>query len=179
MSQIQKYPAGWRVLHWIIALLVLTMIPIGLWMASRAEADIWGPLTNTLYSLHKTIGFSVLLLMMLRIVVKIRLKGPPLPDKVPRNLQIAAKSLHHLMYVMLVITPLFGWAGVTAYPALVIVGDFQLPAMPFVPENEELAARLFYIHGWFAITLSILIAGHIAAAVRHLLRKDGIFQRMV
>lgn len=179
MPQVLKYPAGWRVLHWVMALLVLTLIPVGLWMASRAEADIWGALTNTLYSVHKAIGFSVLLLMILRIVVKIRVKSPPYPAEMPRTLQIAAKSLHHLMYIMLVITPLFGWAGVTAYPALTILGDFSLPAMPFVPEDEELAGSLFYIHGWLAITLGVLIAGHIGAALRHLLRKDGIFQRMV
>jgi cytochrome b561 len=129
--------------------------------------------------LHKAIGFSVLLLMILRIGVKLRLKGPSYPDEMPRKLQIAARSLHHLIYLLLVVTPLFGWAGVTAYPALTILPDYQLPAMPLVPEDEELAARLFYIHGWLAITLGVLFAGHIAAALRHLLRKDGIFQRMV
>lgn len=179
MPQIQKYPAGWRVLHWVMALMVLTLIPVGLWMASRAEADLWGALTNTLYSVHKAIGFSVLLLMILRIVMKIRLKSPPYPDEMPRQLQIAAKSLHHLLYVMLVVTPLFGWAGVTAYPALGIVGEVNLPAMPFVPQDEELAGRLFYIHGWLAITLGVLIAGHIAAAIRHMLRRDGIVRRMI
>lgn len=179
MPQVQKYPAGWRVLHWVIALLVLTLLPVGLWMASRAEADIWGALTNILYSVHKAIGFSVLLLMILRIVVRIRLKSPPYPEEMPRTLQLAAKSVHNLMYILLVVTPLFGWAGVTAYPALTILGDFSLPGMPFVPEDEELAASLFYIHGWLAITLGVLIAGHIAAALRHLFRKDGIFHRMV
>ncbi|NMT63182.1 cytochrome b [Marinobacter orientalis] len=179
MPEIQKYPAGWRILHWVMALMVLTLIPIGLWMASRAEADLWGDLTDTLYNWHKAIGFSVLLLMVLRIVVKIRLKTPPYPDEMPRQLQIAAKSLHHLIYIMLVVTPLFGWAGVTAFPALVTVGGYHLPAMPFVPEDKELANRLFEIHGWLAITLGVLIAGHIAAALRHLLRKDGIFRRMV
>ncbi|MFO7995069.1 MAG: cytochrome b [Marinobacter sp.] len=179
MPQFQKYPAGWRVLHWVMALMVLTLIPIGLWMASRAEADIWGALTNTLYSAHKAIGFSVLLLMILRIGMKIRLKSPPYPDEMPRRLQLAAKSVHHLIYILLVLTPLLGWAGVTAYPALGILGDVTLPAMPLVPQDEELAARLFYIHGWLAITLGVLIAGHIAAALRHLFRKDGIFQRMV
>lgn len=179
MQQIQKYPAGWRVLHWVMALMVLTLIPVGLWMASRAEADIWGALTNTLYSMHKAIGFSVLLLMILRIVVKIRVKSPPYPEDMPRRLQMAAKSVHHLIYILLVVTPLFGWAGVTAFPALGIVGDIQLPAMPFVPEDEELAAGLFAIHGWLAITLGVLIAGHIAAAFRHMLRGDGIFRRMV
>jgi len=117
--------------------------------------------------------------MILRIVVKIRLKGPPYPDEMPRKLRIAAKRLHHLIYIRLVVTPLFGRAGVTAFPALVTLGGYLLPAMPFVPEDKELASRLFYIHGWLAITLSVLIAGHIAAALRHMLRKDGIFRRMV
>ncbi|MFW5825745.1 MAG: cytochrome b [Marinobacter sp.] len=179
MPQVQKYPTGWRVLHWVMALMILTLIPVGLWMASRAEADLWGALTNTLYSVHKAVGFSVLLLVIVRIIVKIRMKRPPYPETMPRALQMAARSVHNLIYVLLVLTPLFGWAGVTAFPALTIADDFRLPAMPFVEQDEELASRLFYIHGWLAITLGVLIAGHIAAALRHLLRKDGVFQRMV
>lgn len=179
MPQIQKYPLGWRVLHWLIALMVMILIASGLWMAARAEANLWGPLTNTLYSSHKALGFSVLLLMVLRIVVKVRYKGPPYPDHLPRSLQLAAKSLHHLLYILLVLTPLFGWAGVTAFPALITLGGYHLPAMPFVAESRELAAQLFAIHGWLAITLCVLIAGHIAAAVRHMVRKDGIIRRMV
>lgn len=179
MPQIQKYPAAWRVLHWLIALLVFILIPVGLWMASRAESNIWGDLTNTLYSGHKAIGFTVLLLMILRIVVKMTVNSPPYPEELPHKLQLAAKSLHHLLYVLLVLTPLFGWAGVTAFPALGIVGGYALPAMPFISENKELAKSLFEIHGTLAITLGVLIAGHIAAAVRHMIHKDGIFQRML
>ena len=77
--RVQKYPVGWRLLHWLMALMVLTLIPVGLWMASRAEADIWGELTNTLYSWHKLIGFSVLSLMILRIIVRVRFEDPGLP----------------------------------------------------------------------------------------------------
>lgn len=179
MSQIQKYPAGWRVLHWLMALMILTLIPIGLWMASRAQANIWGELTDTLYAWHKAIGFTVLMLMIVRIAVKIKVKTPPYPAELPRKLQIAAKSLHHLMYVLLVLTPLFGWAGVTAFPALITLGGYDLPAMPRIPEDSDLAAQLFQIHGALAITLSVLVLGHIAAAIRHMLRKDGIFRRMV
>lgn len=179
MPHIQKYPAGWRVLHWLIALMVLLLIPTGLWMAARGEAGIWGALTNTLYTWHKAIGFSVLLLMIVRIAVKVRVKSPPYPDELPRRLQLAAKSLHHLLYLLLVLTPLLGWAGVTAFPALVTVGGYDLPAMPFVPQDRELAARLFDIHGALAITLSVLVTGHIGAALRHMFRKDGIIRRMV
>lgn len=175
----QKYPVGWRVVHWLIAVMVLTLIPVGLWMTARGEADVWGALTNTLYSSHKAIGFTVLLLMVVRIGMKIRFGTPPYPDTLPRKLKLAAAGLHHLLYLLLVLTPLFGWAGVTAYPALVTLGGYDLPAMPLVPENSELAERFFVIHGTLAITLGVLIVGHIGAAVRHMLRKDGIIQRML
>jgi len=177
--QVNKYPIGWRVVHWLIAVMVLTLIPVGLWMTARGEANIWGTLTNTLYSTHKAIGFTVLLLMVVRIAMKISLGTPAYPDTLPRKLKLAATGLHHLLYLLLVLTPLFGWAGITAYPALVTLGGYDLPAMPFVSENRELAERLFVIHGTLAVMLGILVVGHIGAAVRHMLRKDGILQRML
>lgn len=178
MPEVRKYPVAWRILHWLIAALVFALVPIGLWMTARGEADIWGDLTNALYSTHKAVGFSVLLLMVLRLVFKIRWKMPPYPEEMPRGLQRAATGLHHLLYLLLVLTPLFGWAGVTAYPALITLGGYYLPAMPFVPEDQALAERLFAIHGTLALTLTALVIGHIGAAFRHMIRKDGIFRRM-
>lgn len=174
-----KYAFSSRFLHWVIAALVLVLVPVGWWMASRAEVDLFDDLTNTLYAWHKAIGFTLLWLMVLRIIFKARNNAPPYPDSLPRWQVIAAKSLHHLLYVLLIVTPLLGWAGVTAFPALITLGGYDLPAMPFVPENQALATRLFGIHGVFAITLGVLVSGHIAAAVIHLMvRKDGVFQRM-
>lgn len=162
-----------------MALMVLTLIPIGIVMAERAEANIWGELTDTLYAWHKAIGFTVLLLMVVRIVIKIRMTAPAYPDSLPQKLQIAAKALHHSIYVLLVLVPLLGWAGVTAFPALITLGGYDLPAMPFIPQNGDLAAQLFGIHGTLAIVLAFLLIGHIAAAFRHMFKKDGIFKRMV
>lgn len=179
MPQIVKYPLAWRLLHWLMALMIFALFPIGIVMAGRAEAEIWGALTNTFYNWHKTIGFTVLLLMVVRTVIKVWLRGPAYPDTLPRMLQMAAHSLHFLLYVLLILTPLFGWAGVTAFPALVVVGGYQLPAMPFVPVNQALAERLFEIHGALAITLGVLILGHIGAATKHLIDKDGLFRRML
>ena len=178
MTMTAKYPLAWRILHLLIAALVLTLIPVGLWMASRAAAGVFDTLTNNLYSLHKAVGFSVLSLMILRVVFKLSLKAPPYPESVSRATVLAAKSLHHLLYLLLIVTPLLGWAGVTAFPALGITAGISLPAMPFIPQNEDLATRLFQIHGFFAITVAVLLACHILAALRHLLRRDGVFQRM-
>ena len=179
MQAILRYAFGWRVLHWVIAALVLTTIPIGLTMASRADANIFDIVTNTLYAAHKTIGFTVLLLMILRIAMKLRIGAPVHPAEMPRKLAMAARRVHTLIYVLLIVTPILGWAGVTAYPALIIAGSISLPPLPFVPQSEALAEQLFTVHGFFALTLALIVFGHIAAALRHLvIARDGIFERM-
>ncbi len=179
MQSIVRYAFGWRILHWAIAALVLTTIPIGLTMASRAEANIFDAITNTFYAMHKAIGFTILSLMVLRILMKVRIGAPAYPAAMPCRLAIIAKSVHHLIYVLLVVTPILGWAGVTAYPALIIAGGISLPPLPFVPQSEALAAQLFAVHGFLALTLGALLIGHIGAALRHLvIEKDGIFHRM-
>ena len=174
-----QYARNWRILHWVIALCVMSLIPIGLLIEARTEANLWDEFTNLLYSIHKSLGFSVLLLMLLRVGFKVYYKTPEYPSSLARNQLLLAKSLHHLFYGLLFLVPLLGWAGITAFPALEIVPGVRLPAMPGVPVNESLATRLFSLHGTFAIILAILLLGHIGAALHHLfIRKDGIFQRM-
>lgn len=174
-----RYPLGWRLLHWITAIAIACLIPIGIWMASRAEANLFDDLTNTLYAWHKGIGFCVLVLVIIRIGVKLSLNAPSYPETLPKRMRQAAKSLHHLLYALLFITPLLGWAGVSAYPALGTLAGMSLPAMPGIAIDEAFALKLFQIHGVFALTLTALIIGHIVAALVHgLKRKDGIFSRM-
>lgn len=174
-----QYVRSWRILHWVIALCVLTLIPVGLLIVSRTEANLWGDFTNLLYSIHKTLGFTVLLLMLLRIAYKIGYATPAYPESLSRGQRLAAKSLHHLFYILLLLVPLLGWAAVTAFPALIIVPGIELPALPGIPVDQALAEKLFQIHGSAAILLAVLLLGHIGAALYHLLvLKDGIFQRM-
>lgn len=179
MIGIQQYPLGWRVLHWLIGVLVLILIPVGLWMASRSGAGLDNALTDNLYAWHKAIGFAVLLLMLVRVVVRLRLRPPPYPASMSARLQAVAKGSHHLMYVLLLVVPLLGWAGVSAYPALDTLGGYNLPAMPWVPHDADLGGTLFTLHAALAILLAVLVIGHIGAAIRHMLRKDGIIRRMI
>jgi cytochrome b561 len=87
--------------------------------------------------------------------------------------------MHGLLYVLLVAVPLLGWAGVTAYPALITVAGQHLPAMPLIAQNEALAKQLFAAHGTLALVLGALIIAHICAALKHLfINRDEIFARM-
>lgn len=174
-----KYPLIWRILHWVIGIMVLVMLPVGFWMADRGEAGLWDALTNTLYSSHKTVGFLILWLMVVRLVFRLTITPPSYPPQMPSLIRRLAHSTHYLTYVLLFAIVLLGWAGVTAYPALSIVGGWSLPGMPFVPVSRPLHEILFAIHGWLAIVLSILVVVHIAGALKHrFIDKDGVFDRM-
>jgi len=168
-----------RLLHWLVALCLVVLFVLGLWMTARATANLWDDQTNLLYGLHKALGFTVLLLMLLRIFLKLRTAAPAYPASLTPIHVLVAKIMHGLLYALLFAVPLLGWAGVTAYPALITVAGYHLPAMPWVTQNPALAKQLFALHGTLAFVLAALVIGHIAAALVHLFfKRDGVFERM-
>lgn len=172
------YAPAQKALHWIVALLFAGLVPVGVIMAHRAEANIFDEVTNRLYSGHKLVGFVVLWLMVLRIVVKRRQGAPPPVATLTRFERIAATAVHHSLYLMLVLTPLIGWAGVSAYPALEVFGLFSLP--PILPANEALALKIFKLHKALAIFTVLLVLAHVGAAFLHgVIKRDGVMNRMI
>lgn len=168
-----------RLLHWLTVIGVLTLFSLGLWMTARSSANLWDSLTNLLYAWHKLIGFTILLLTLVRFSIKVTTRRPPYSQSISLVKIRLATTLHYLLYVLLLLVPLFGWAGVTAYPALITVGDMNLPAMPFITKDEVFAKQLFQIHGYLAFLLGGLILLHTMAGLWHLLiNKDGVFQRI-
>lgn len=168
-----------RWLHWIVAMLVLTLLPMGFWMVDRAEADIWDGLTGTLYASHKALGFLVLWLVAWRLILRAVHTAPDYPTSVSPSIQKLAKTTQWLMYLLLLIIPLLGWAGVTAFGALNLFWGMSLPAMPGIAADKVFAKELFAIHGWLAIALCVLLFMHIAGALKHLLvDRDGVFDHM-
>ena len=173
------YRPAQRLLHWLVALCLPTLLVLGLWMTARAGANLWDEQTNLLYGLHKALGFTILLLMLLRLFLKLRTAAPTYPASLTPVHILLAKIVHGLLYTLLFAVPLLGWAGVTAYPALITVAGYHLPAMPWVVQNEALAKQLFALHGTLAFVLAALIVCHIAAALVHLLlKRDGVFERI-
>ena len=179
MKTIVRYSLALRVIHWISAAAVMILIPIGLWMVSRGTANLWDTLTNTLYAWHKAIGFITLWIIVARLLIRLQQQTPDYGGQLSAPVRLFVKVIHGLLYLLLICVPLFGWAGITAYPALDTIGGYNLPAMPFIPKNEALAKQLFNIHGSLAMTLGIIALGHAAAALKHLMiNRDTIFQRM-
>jgi cytochrome b561 len=171
------YSAPARLFHWLTFLLVAILVPAGLVMASRAERNIWDALTNSLYSTHKLIGFTLLWIVVFRLGYRL-FSGTPQPEPGLRSWQIyVSHATHWSLYALLLLLPLLGWLGVSMYPALEIFGLFSLPA---IAQKSGLANQVLAMHKAAAWVLIALLALHISAALFHyFIRKDGVLQRML
>ena len=129
-----------RVLHWLMAVMVLTMLFIGVSMVSTLE-----PRFLTLITIHKPLGIAILALAALRLAVRSRLGAPPLPDDLPRIQALAAKLSHFMLYALLIAMPLVGWGMLAAggYP-VVLYGSLHLPEI--LPHDDQLHAILRMTH---------------------------------
>jgi cytochrome b561 len=164
-----------RVLHWITAILVLTMLPLGVVIANR-----WGgEWKDWLYNLHRSIGTVVMLVILVRVGYRLTHRPLPLPEEIPLSQRRASRVVHWALYTFLVLQPFIGWAGSSAFPAPVIVfGLFSLPMI--APADRALSDQLLFVHRWTGVTIACLVAVHIAAAVyHHFARRDGVLMRMV
>jgi len=162
-----------RVLHWLMAAMVLTMLFIGVGMVSTA-----GPLYPALLALHRPIGTAILLLVVIRLPLRLATGAPALPGNLPPMQKRIAAASHVLLYGSMIAMPLIGWAMLSAggYPVLVFKG-LALP--PILPHDLQLYAVLRSAHAVVAMLFFLLVLVHLAAALMHgLIRRDGVLRSM-
>jgi cytochrome b561 len=163
-----------RVLHWLIALLILTMLFIGVGMvASVSERHEW------LISIHKPLGIAILILAIVRLIVRLRNPPPSLPTDLPPIQKLAAHASHWLLYALMLVIPLVGWAMLSAggYPVM-LSQSLRLP--PIFPVNAAAFAILRHTHAWLAMLLFLTFLAHLGAALYHgLIRRDGVLWSMI
>jgi cytochrome b561 len=174
-AAVPAYTVTARILHWITAGLVLFMLPLGLVIAH----DWGGPLQDQLYDLHRSIGALIIPIVLLRIMYRFGHPPSPLPDDIPAIQQLAAHATHWALYALLIVQPFVGWIGTSAYRApIVVFGLFELP--PIWPEDRAFSDRVLFVHGLIALTVAVLLAAHIGAALHHhFVRRDRILTRMI
>jgi cytochrome b561 len=169
------YSVTARILHWLTAGLVLTMLPLGLVIARE-----WGgPFQDQLYDLHRSIGALLIVIIMVRFAYRLAHPPLPLPDDIPPIQRFAAHATHWALYALLILQPFLGWIGTSAYRAPIIVfGLFELP--PIWPEDRAFSDQVLFVHGVVGLTIACLLAAHIGAALyHHFVRRDDILLRML
>ncbi len=167
-----KYSFLARLLHWLMAVGFIFMWTCGYAMTSVVEDD--SALEEILFSLHISIGVTLLFLLILRIIVRIASKIPPPVAGLSKLEEIGSHLGHMGLYILPALIIGIGWAetdfgghGVTwfginmskIFPTMETLAGFNL---------ETTTATL---HMWLAYTMLGLAVIHIAAAIKH--RIDG------
>lgn len=177
-TQLEIYSPAARRFHWWTVALILTQVPLGLYMAYRGNTlGIFDDLTNNLYSSHKLIGIIIFVVVAARLAYRL-MHGAPADEPTLELWHKAASHFNHWgLYLLLLVTPIAGYIGISQYPALNIFG-IPLPGIAAV--NQDAASRTFLIHFWLALVLVAFVAIHVAAALYHyLIRRDNVLTRML
>ena len=168
-----RFPAISRFLHWLMAIMVLSMLLIGIGMVATESSRY-----HVLVSIHKPLGIAILVLVIIRLVNRRLNPPPPLPVSLPRWQRVAAEGSHYLLYALMLSMPLIGWGMLSAEPyPVVLAGPLHLP--PILPQNATLYAWLRQLHTALAYLLFLTFLAHFGAALLHgLVRRDGVFESM-
>ena len=170
-----------RALHWLIALAIIGMLPLGWIMESLPN----GADKFALFQLHKSIGITILLLALLRLIWRWRHPPPPLPEHMPGWEKTAAHAGHVLLYMLMIGMPLVGWVIVSASPLnlpTILYGVIPWPHLPILPDldnKKEIGHMAAKVHAYLAWVIVVVAVLHIAAAWKHhLINRDDVLTRM-
>lgn len=165
-----------KTLHWLVALLIIAIWSVGVYMTDVPDSDT--TLRSTLYSLHKSAGMAILMLVIIRYSWRLydRSLSPATPHKI---LSLAAHTVHYALYVFMFIQPLSGWAlsSAAGYPPS-FFGLFTFPAL--VTKNPDMVSFYAEVHEIAAYILLGLFLLHTSAALfHHFVLKDKTLKRML
>lgn len=121
-TQRSQFTALSRLLHWTMAAMILSMLCIGAAMvASLANYHV-------LISIHRPLGISILVLVVVRLLNRLFNPPPCFPATMSRAERLAATASEFTMYSLMFMLPLIGWRMLSAarYP-IVLAGSVHLP----------------------------------------------------
>lgn len=161
-----------RILHWLMAAMLLTMLFIGVTMVASLGDY------HKLVAIHRPLGIMILILAIIRLVNRMFTTLPPFPPTMSQWERRVASSSEHLLYTLMLALPLVGWGMLSAghYP-IVMFGPLHLP--PILPANPLLYAILRKTHTILAYLLFMTFLAHLSAILFHtLIIRDRILHRM-
>jgi cytochrome b561 len=169
------YTSTAKLLHWLMAALLFGLLALGLVMTDLPLS----PQKLQLYSWHKWAGVTAFLLVFFRLLWRLKNPPPPLPESMSKTMQLLAHGGHFALYALMFAIPLTGWLMSSA-KGFQTVYFGVLPIPDLIGKNKELGQLLAEVHETLAWLLILLVAGHIAASLKHhFIDKDDILIRIL
>ena len=171
-------------LHWLVAAWFLTVAALPYiyrWVFNEE-----GPLVT----IHKAVGFSILIVFVVRIFWRLTNPVPKLPDSMPRYQVIASHVSHFLLYFLIIAMPLSGYMGnragvdfgafkVTAFKDTGF-GLWLVDALGITYAEFEAPFDSFHYEIAGPLILWLLVFVHAGAAFyHHFVEKDDVLTRML
>lgn len=174
-TQVEGYRTPARVIHWLMALAVISTIPVGVMMVQQGLDR---GLQNTLFIYHKNIGVLIFAVLLIRLAYRLMNPPPPLPESIPAWQEKIAGLTHVALYFMLFFMTISGYVRVEA-------GGFPIEMLDalgigtWVPQSKGLADFAKASHYYGRYVLALLILMHVGAGIYHgLILRDGVFSRI-
>lgn len=158
-----KYAISSRIIHWIMAALIIFMLGLGLYMADYLPKD--APNRLEIYGLHKSLGALALIFILIRVINRFIFKSPALPNSLPKLEKTLAHIGHIALYILMIAAPLSGYLMSNSFGYPVQLFSISLPVL--ISANFEAAKFFKEAHEVSTTLLMIVVAVHIAAVIKH------------
>lgn len=160
---VRRYSNPAVALHWITAAMVVIQVIVGFTFENLPR----GPERMNLFTWHKTLGATILLLAIARLIYRLKNPPPPFPPELPAWERHAAVWNHRAFYFLLIALPLTGLIAVSGRADswfTPLIGGIPLPVVPGISEDTgEMSGE---VHVALVFTTLALLVLHIGAAIK-------------
>jgi cytochrome b561 len=175
----EKYGSFTKALHWLMAALIVTLVIVGLYMGDLGRED---PLRRGLYNLHKSLGVSVMFLIIVRLAWLRISPAPSLPAVFTEKEIRLVSLIKATLYLLMVLIPVSGYLmSVAGGHPVSFFGLFDLPSI--MGKSKDTHEIFENLHSFLADVIIGAVLFHVAGAVKHRIQdKNGesdILNRML
>ena len=165
-----------KLLHWLIAALMLSLIPTGWYMVGLSDEDIW---YYRFLDLHQAMGLSVFALFVVKIIWMLISPNPKPLNSLPTWERRSARVVHTLLIALMAVIPTLGYLFAAGQgDPIDLYGIIEIPGVIELTKSE--GELIIDLHAYFAYGCAVLIAIHILAALKHhFIDKNNALARML
>lgn len=164
-----------KIIHWLVAALALAMLSFSFFLP-----DVPISIKPIAYTIHKSLGLTILAIMIFRVFWQFFHKRPNLPHKIKSLKRTLPRAIQYGLYVFLILMPLSGWIMATASKKIPLLFGLIAVPCPGINPNPSVAKFMNSSHKTIAWILIALVLIHIADGLRHYFwKKDKYIQKML
>lgn len=175
-NTIDKFGLITKILHWVIAVLIIGLIYLGWYMVDLTYYDKW---YNSSLSWHKSLGMIVIALVLIKICWQLYTPAPESVVGLKFWEAISAYIMHIILLFLMLAIPVSGYIiSSSAGQSIPVFDWFSIPAILKITATVRDWA--IALHFYMAYGTAGLVTIHVIAAIKHqFIDKNNTLKRML